>query len=734
MKRVFLFSGIACSALSNSSLMANALPADTIRNYDLNEVVVNATRATRETPMAFTDIEKEELSKKNYGQDIPYLISQTPSVVVTSDAGTGIGYTSFRVRGTDANRINITVNGVPVNDSESHTVFWVNMPDFASSVENVQIQRGAGTSTNGAAAFGASIAMQTQKPEMKPYAEYSGAGGSFATFKNTFKGGTGLLYDHFVFDARYSKIKSDGFIDRAKANLSSYYGSAAYYNGATMIKYQLFGSSERTNQAWNGVSSEKLAEGNRTYNSCGEYTENGVTKYYDQTDNYWQNHHHLNAAHKFNNAWSMNLTAHYTRGKGYYEDYKQKAKLKSYGLIPFLNEKGELIEKTDLVRRKWLRNHFYGGIYNASYTSESLDMTFGASMNNYDGVHFGRVIWARNYNNLSPDHEYYQSDASKLDYNAFVKATYRFTDHWNAFADLQYRGIDYRIDGTDDKAGKINVDKQFHFFNPKAGISFVKNAHSAFASFAVANREPNRNNFTEAALHERPTHETLFDYEAGYAYQGNGWFASMNAYYMDYKNQLILTGKISEIGEALTSNIKDSYRMGIELSGGVRICSWMDWKGNVAFSANKIENFIETVSNWDGADVEIDHGTTDIAFSPNVVANSIFGFNYRNFSANLSTVAVGRQYLDNTATADRSIDPYWVNNLQLGYTFYPRFMREICLGLQINNLLNEEYETNGWVYTAISEASGYTPENRYKEDGYFTQAGTNVMASVTFKF
>lgn len=732
MKKVLLFSSVAFATFQPA--LANIIPTDTLRRVSLDEVIIKGVRLTKDTPMAFTTISKEEMEKSNYGQDIPYLVSQSPSVIVTSDAGTGIGYTSFRVRGTDANRINITVNGVPVNDSESHTVFWVNMPDFASSTEDVQIQRGAGTSTNGPAAFGASIALQTQRPNMKPYAEYNTAAGSFNTFKNTFKGGTGLLYDHFVFDARYSKIKSDGFIDRAKSNLSSYYGSAAYYSGSTVVKYQAFGSAERTNQAWNGVSSEKLAEGNRTYNSCGEYMENDVVKYYDQTDNYWQNHHHLSAAHKVNTAWDMNLTMHYTRGKGYYEDYKSDAKFSSYALIPFEDVLGNTVTRSDLVRRKWLRNKFYGGIYNVSYTGDKLNATFGAATNYYDGDHFGRVIWVKNYNNLSPDHQYYNSTGTKLDYNAFVKANYNFSPSWNAYADLQYRGIDYKVKGTDDKAGEILVDKHFDFFNPKAGLSFNRGGHNAFASFAVANREPNRNNFTEAAEYERPTHETLYDYEAGYSFSGQRWNAGVNLYFMDYDNQLILTGKISEIGEALTSNIKSSYRTGIELNGGVKILSWLEWKGNVAFSSNKIKNFTEYVDNWDGDPLIIEHGKTDIAFSPDVVANSIFGFNYKGFSADFSSVYVGRQYLDNTSNKERSIDPYFVNNLQLGYTFKPRFMKEIILGCRINNIFNTEYETNGWVYTAVSESSGYTENDRYKEDGYFTQAGINAMGSVTFKF
>lgn len=732
MKRVFLLSTAALAA--SHSIQAEINLLDSVRNVSLDEIVVNATKALKNTPMAYSEISKESLESGNFGQDIPYLISQTPSVIVTSDAGTGIGYTSFRVRGTDANRINVTVNGVPLNDSESHTVFWVNMPDFASSVENVQVQRGAGTSTNGPAAFGASIAMQTQNPTLKPYAELNSAAGSFNTFKNTFKGGTGLLYDHFVFDARYSKITSDGFIDRAKADLSSYFGSAAYYNGGTMIKYQSFGSAERTNQAWNGVSSEMLAEGNRTYNSCGEYTEDGVVKYYDQTDNYWQNHHHLTAAHRFENNWDMSLTLHYTQGRGYYEDYKQDARFSAYGLTPFIDGAGNEVKRTDLVRQKWLENRFYGAVYSASYTTDRLHLILGAAANNYEGDHFGEVIWAKNYNNLQSGHQYYSNLGRKQDYSAYAKASYSLTNAWSLFGDFQVRGINYSIEGTDDKAGVVMLKKDFLFFNPKAGVNFNQNGHTAFASFAMANREPNRSNFTEAGAFEQPTHETLFDYEAGYSYQAKNWNVGVNLYYMDYSNQLILTGKISDIGEALTSNIKDSYRAGIELVGGVQICKWLNWTGNVAFSSNKIKNFTEYVDNWEGDPIQVEHGKTNIAFSPDYVANSTFGFKYKKFNASFSSVAVGRQYMDNTSSKDRSINPYFVNHLQAGYTFKPRFMEEIGLNCRVNNLFNTKYETNGWVYTAVSESSGYTLENRYKEDGYFTQAGINIMASITLKF
>lgn len=703
------------------------------KDISLDEVVITATKAVKGTPVAYTDISQDDLSRRNDGQGIPYLISLTPSVIMTSDAGTGIGYSGFRIRGTDANRINITVNGVPVNDAESHTVFWVNMPDFASSVENIQIQRGAGTSTNGSAAFGATVAMQTENPSIKPYAEYSLSAGSFGTVKHTAKGGTGLLYDHFVFDARYSDIKSDGFIDRASAKMQSYFVSAAWYGDNTLLKFQTFGSTEETYQAWNGVPGDTLKGGNRSYNPCGRYyDENGNERFYDnQTDNYWQQHYHLMASQRFGNYWNANLTLHYTPGEGYYEDYRYDRKYSEYKLPNYTDFEGKEVKKSDFIRRKWLDSDFYGGIFSLNYQKENLQTTLGGAINNYVCDHFGRIMWVKAANSVpDPDYEYYRNKGEKLDYSVYVKANWLFHPAWNAYLDLQYRGIDYTIKGSDDKAGDhVHIEKDWNFFNPKAGINYSRNEHSAFVSFSVANREPSRDNFTEASPGERPTHETLYDYEAGYAFANKHFRLGANLYYMDYNNQLILTGKISEIGEALTSNIKDSYRMGIELSGGIVVTDWLQWNGNATFSRNKIKHFTEYVDDWDtGNQITHELGTTDIAFSPDIIANSMFDCYWKGFSASFISQYVGRQYIDNTSGKDRSVDPYFISSLRLGYKFTPRFLKEIELDITINNIFNEEYETNAWVY------SYYENNTRKKDSGYFTQAGTNAMARVTLKF
>lgn len=723
-------------ALSVPALTAEA-QQDTIVSRNLDEFVVRAAQVAEGSPMAKSNVTGKELQTNNFGQDVPYLISQTPSVIVTSDAGTGIGYTSFRIRGTGDSRINVTVNGVPLNDSESQTTFWVNMPDFASSTGEVQVQRGVGSSTNGAGAFGASISMMTERASMTPFFEASETAGSFGTSKTTVKGSTGLMNNLFVADARYSKMRSNGYIDRAKADVSSYYGSLTMYRDATQLKFTTFGSAETTNQAWNYVPSDYIKAGNRTYNSCGEYEENGVTKYYDQTDNYWQQHYHLSMVHSFNAYLGTSLTLHYTHGKGYYEDYKAGAKLAKFGLEPFNGTDGQTVKRTDLVRRKWMRNDFYGFVFKADYKKDFIDAIFGLGANNYEGDHFGRVIWARNYFNLSPTHEYYRNKGEKLDYNAYLKTTFATSSHTSIYADLQYRGIHYTIDGTSDKVPQLDVDTDFGFFNPKFGFNYRNGGQQAYASFAIGHREPGRNNYTDESAVEHPTYETLYDYEVGYSVAGKRWNTAVSLYYMDYDNQLIQTGRLSEIGEALTTNIKDSYRMGVELSGNVQIADWLRWQANITLSQNKIRNFVESVAaydaNWDDiAPIEVKYDKTDIAFSPSVTANNTFSVHAGGFDAGLNSVYVSRQYLDNTACRSRSIDSYFVSNATLSYTFNTKAVDDIVVGLRINNLFNEKYETSGWVSSCVVEGES-TVDNRTVYDGLAVQATTNFMINIKLR-
>ena len=740
MKNVLVI--LAGSLLATTVKAQMPSPVDSLKiskDVSLDEVVITATKVGKETPVAYSDISKQELSSRNNGQGIPFLISQSPSVIMTSDAGTGIGYSGFRIRGTDANRINITINGVPVNDSESHTVFWANMADIASSVESIQIQRGAGTSTNGAAAFGATVAMQTEKPSLKPYGEYSVSAGSFGTLKHTVKGGTGLLYDHFAFDVRYSNIRSDGFIDRASARMSSYYASAAFYADNTLIKFQAFGNSEKTYQAWNGVPSY-LLDTDRSYNPCGEYEEDGVKKFYNnQTDNYWQHNYHLMASQRIGDFWNMNLTLHYTDGNGYYEDYKSKAKFSSYKLPEYIDPEGNTVKKTDLVRRKWLDNYFYGAVYSANYQHDNTRLTLGTAVNNYVGDHFGRVMWTKSANVLpQPDYEYYRNTGKKLDYNVYAKLTQRLSPLFTGYLDLQYRGIHYTIKGNDDKAEEeLDIHKNWNFFNPKAGLSWqIDRNHRLYGSFSVAHKEPTRNNYTDGYFTEHPKAERLFDYELGYTFANSWLHAGANFYYMDYKDQLVLTGELNEIGEAMASNVPDSYRTGIELMAGIKLDCGLQWDINATLSKNRVQNFTETLFENEEAGSEawvIKHGDTPIAFSPDFILNNRFGYTFKGFEASLQSQYISKQYMSNAKQEECTLDAYFVSNLNLSYTFKLPKVKSVTVGCTIYNLFNEEYENNGYA------GSGYYHDDnggkvRYNYAGYAAQAGTNVLGHIAINF
>lgn len=685
------------------------------------EVFVYATRAGNKTPMAVSTITRDELASRNMGQDIPFLMQTTPSLVASSDAGTGIGYTNFRIRGTDANRINVTINGIPVNDAESHGVFWVNMPDFSSSVENMQVQRGVGTSTHGAGAFGATINMQTSTLQKKPYAQYSGAAGSFNTTKNTIQIGSGLLNNHFSFDARLSKIDTDGFIDRAYSHLQSYFVSGGYYAENTIAKINIFSGNEKTYQAWSGVPSDSLKT-NRTYNP---YT------YDNETDNYKQDHYQLLISHNYSPKTSLNMAAHYTRGLGYYEQYKTNDELSKYDLAP-ISIGDTILTSSDNIRQKWLDNHFYGGIISFIYQGTKSHITLGGGWNQYIGHHYGNILWLANNNGIEKDFEWYRNTGVKTDMSGFIKYDYSITEKLSLYADLQYRNIDFEIDGIDDDLRDISQPHNFSFFNPKFGIYYkISDQHKIWASWAVANREPNRSNYTDAPIDgPLPQPEKLNDFETGYEYIGKNLQININGYYMLYDNQLILTGLINDVGSAIMTNVKDSYRAGIELSTKINILKNLTWEANTTLSQNKILNFTEYVDDWDnGGQIKFEHGTTDIAFSPALIANSNISFS-ANKSLTLSLVShyVSDQYIDNSSSQNRKLDAYFVNNFKAGYALYPDFVDKIEISLQINNLLNAQYETNAWVYSYILGG------NRYKTDGYFPQAGTNFMFGINIDF
>lgn len=724
------------SSVVDFNLEPSAIMAD--------EVLVAATRADSKTPVVITNVSKKELSKRNLGQDIPSLLSITPSFVTTTDAGAGVGYTGFRIRGSDANRINVTIDGIPLNDSESHGVFWVNMPDFTSSLNDIQIQRGVGTSTSGAGAFGASINMQTQNVNAESYAEVSSSAGSFNTFKNTVKLGTGLKKG-FAFDARLSKITSDGFIDRASSNLQSAYFSGGYYGDRTSVKANIIVGKEKTYQAWNGVPKVRLendeagmqryadhwlvsqevvdhmlASDSRTYN---QYT------YKNETDNYWQKHYRLFLTHLFNDNTKFNMAFHYTQGEGYYEQFKKNDKLKKYGLSPIVIG-GETIEKTDVIRRKWLDNDFYGTVFSFTKKMNSVDLVAGGGWNRYDGDHFGEIRWMKNAGDTFIGDKYYDNNGTKEEYNVYAKANIALNQQFGIYADMQIRGIDYKIKGTDSDLRDVSQKHDFLFFNPKLGLNYeINENHRVFASFSIANREPNRSNYTDAKPGEAPTSERLFDYELTYKMSKANFLFEANMFYMNYKDQLVLTGEINDVGSAVMMNVDKSYRAGIELSAATNITKCFSWKGNLSLSKNKVKNFVEHVDNWETGEQNITKlGTTDLAFSPNVTANSIFSYDKSGFGVQFISQYVGEQYIDNSSSKDRSLDAYTVSNMNFSYEFKPGFAESLKINFLVNNVFDAEYESNAWVYSYI------TGGERFAMDGYFPQAGINFLAGVTVRF
>jgi iron complex outermembrane receptor protein len=711
-----------------------------------DEVIIQGTRANERTPMTVQNINKAELQSLNMGQDVPFLINSSPSVVTTSDAGTGIGYTGMRIRGSDMNRINITINGVPLNESETHAVYWVDLPDFASSVDNIQIQRGVGTSTNGAGAFGATINLQTNKPATEPYTELGQTFGSFNSRKSTASAGTGLINKRWVVEARASKITSDGYVDRGSANLNSIYGSASYYGVKDLFKVIAFTGHEITYQAWNGIPFDSLKT-NRRYNSMGEYTDaNSKIKYYNnEVDNYKQDHFQTFYSHEFNKQLVLNTALFYTKGFGYYEEYQENQSFASYGLNNILVNAnsiniggqnipvtGNSIDATNLIRRKYLDNDFYGLVYSLVYTTPKSRLIFGGSANEYKGNNYGQVIWAQFASNSEINYEWYRSIGDKTDFNVYAKLDQKISNKLNLYIDLQYRGIDHKINGTDADLRDITQTHSFSFFNPKFGLFYDLNANnSLYASFAVAHREPSRDNFTDAnPAKPLPIAEKLNDLEAGWNLKTGPVNFSTNVYYMNYDNQLVLTGQINDVGSAVMENVKSSYRLGIEFNSTIELSHMFSWKANLALSQNKINNFTEYVDNWDNGLQNVNHlGTRDLAFSPNSVAFQQLTFApCKHFSIAFETKYVGKQYIDNTSSNDRLLHSYIVNALRTEFNFKTKYVRLVTVDLALNNLFNEKYESNAWVYRYV-ESGQYN-----KMDGYFPQAGLNLMAGVTLKF
>ncbi|WP_026631823.1 TonB-dependent receptor [Dyadobacter alkalitolerans] len=715
--------------------------------FQADEVIVNATRANDKSAMAYSTVSAEAIDKQNLGQDLPVLLNFTPSLVSTSDAGAGIGYSGIRIRGSDATRINVTVNGIPYNDAESQGVFWVNMPDFASSVSSIQIQRGVGTSTNGAGAFGASVNINTNAFREEAYAELNNSYGSFNTFKNTLKVGSGLIKDKFTFDARLSRVSSDGYVDRASSELHSYYLSGGFFGKKSFVRVNVFSGNERTYQSWNGVPEAKLRgdrEGVLSYidrNGLGEKdaqnlldsdnrTYNSYT-YKNEVDNYRQDHYQIVSSHNLSDKWIFNLNAFLVRGLGYYEQSRMGDDYSNYNL-PNVVIGQDTLTSTDLIRRRWLDNYFYGSTFSLEYNSfKKLTASFGGGYNYYDGDHYGRIVWARNSGNIENDHQYYYSKGIKKDFNIYGKVYYQLTPKLNAFADLQFRNVSHNIKGTDNDQIALATDEAYSFFNPKAGLTYqLADQSSVYASYSVGNREPNRDDFASSTAGLFPKSEQLQNVEAGFKTQRGIWAFSANYYLMAYKNQLVLTGQINDVGNAIRVNVPKSYRMGIELEGAIALSKALKWNVNATFSQNKINNFTEYVINYDTGDYNIiNHGKSDISFSPNAIAGSQLTYIIRkDLELALLSKYVSKQYLDNTSSETRKLDAYFTNDLRLSWTIRPSWAREISFNLLVNNVLEEKYESNGYTYGYFA-GGALTQENFY-----FPQAGRNFLVGVNFRF
>ena len=725
----------------------------------LDEFEVTTNRVGEKSPVAHENISKEEIEVNNHGVDLPILLDQATSVVTTSDAGAGVGYTGIRIRGSDATRVNITINGIPFNDAESQGAYWVNMPDISSSTDDIQIQRGVGASSTGASAFGASINLSTLSTinANKPYGEISNSYGSFNTLKNTIKLGTGLIDGKWNFEGRLSKVASDGFIDRASSDLNSYYLSGSYLGEKTSIQAVVFSGQEVTYQAWNGIPLsflENNSDSGKTYNPY---------EYENEVDNYNQSHYQLHFTNKPNKNLKLNASLHYTRGIGYFEQYKgigqnaslnyfSQESLSDYGLQDVTTNSGDTISETDLIRRRWLDNHFYGIVYSAEYNADNFQFTLGGGANQYLGGHYGEVIWAQYASNSNIRHRYYDNDATKNDINVYGKLNYDLNSNFSAYVDLQQRFVSYDFTGLDQDGSELDQTSEMSFFNPKVGFNYSLNEKTSLYAFAgLGNKEPSRDDFTESTPNNRPSHESLLDIELGYRYFSETVSFSANFYNMQYNNQLILTGELNDVGSAVRVNIPDSYRRGLELTGSFQLMDKLLWRVNATFSENKIAEFNEFIDNWDtGVKDSVTHTNTNIAFSPSITGGSQLIFTPFNSVENgkldlaLVTKYVGDQFIDNTSSEYAKLDAYLVNDFRVSYTVKTKLFKEIVISSWVRNLFNQNYISNAWVYrfNTTGDPTAYDPyansegsgTDSYNQIGAFNQAGINFFIGLKLKF
>lgn len=718
--RSVIISALLCHTILFSQAQQKTTLGDTSL---LQPVELVALRAGEKTPVAKTNLSKNDILRFNTGQDLPFILNQTASVIVHSDAGNGVGYTGIRIRGTDASRINITINGIPYNDAESQGTFFVNIPDLASSAGSIQIQRGVGTSTNGAGSFGGTINIGTNDIVTKPSLELNNSGGSFHSFKNTLMLHSGLLAKHITVDARLSHIRSDGYIDRAASRLRSFYTSAAYITGNHSIRLNIFTGKEKTYQAWYGINEQTL-DTNRTYNPAG--TEKPGEPYENETDNYTQTHYQLFYNAKFSSQTKANVALFLTRGKGYYEQYKAGAELGDYGL-PGYDDGTNIITETDLVRRLWLDNYFYGTVFSLQYQKNKTGIIAGGGWNRYDGSHFGKIHWARIQPAVPNNHTWYDLPAVKTDLSGYIKWTQKLSEHWQTFADLQIRSVGYRINGFRNNPS-LTISNDYLFINPKAGITYSKNKTQVYFSYAHAGKEPNRDDF-EAGVASSPRAEMLHDFEAGIERKSKRGDWSVSLYHMLYRNQLVLTGKINDVGAYTRTNIPVSYRSGIELQGRHNFNKWITVNGNVSFSSNKIRNYTEYIDDYDNGGQQTNfYKKTDISFSPAITGGASLNiFPFRQAEINIIGKYVGRQFLDNTSNRNRSLHDYYVQDIRLGYDVKLKNIKSIQLFLLASNVFSEKYEANGYSFSYIYGGKNTT------ENYYFPMATINGMAGLNIR-
>ena len=791
---------IVMAALLGMSVMAvnaaNEADGDSLRMEQLQEVVVKGVWVQKNAPFAVANIKKDELQKfSKTGKELPFLFSQTPGVLAWGENGLGTGTSYLRIRGAGDSRINVTLDGVPLNSPEDQAVFWANMNSYSALLGGVQIQRGVGTSTNGDGAFGGTVVLSSKTPSEKAGGEVNFSYGSYNTFNVGGSFSTGLLWNHLIFDGAYHETNTDGYIHGTSGRSGSYYGGLSWMSDNFVIRYKNIGNFEKTGQAWNGITAGdndmSLMDGTYGINTgikeykdlynvgLGKYNTLYETLAYDAdgnfmkdangnyvterykladgtlwdktTDNFWQNHNILSAAWDINEHWSTTASLHYTHGYGYYKEFRLNNKLKKYGLNNFTLSDGSTLKKTDFVRKKGLTQDTYGMVGNVNYKDDSWDVIGGISVQQFDGNHFGYLTYIKNEelrNHLmsNSDYQYYDSDAKKLDASAFIKALFHINDSWDVFGDMQYRHVGYKTDGYNDKyyedenTGEIkkhylDIDKKYDFFNPKAGVSFHQDGHRAFFSAALSHREPERNNFTDNGSYPAPKAESLLDFELGYSYSAQNWRAGATLYYMNYTDQFVQTGAQSDIGEALTTNIKDSYRMGVELTAGVDLTPWLSIEGNAALSQNKIKDFDEVVEDWDNGSQNIHYDNSTLAFSPSTILNGFVNFHLKGWTATWHTGYVSRMYLDNTENKDRSLPGYSVSNFNLNYSLpMKKILKGIIFGANINNIFNQHFAQSGWVYSAIYSSGGHPNGNRYYQIGYVPSAGITAMGSITLRF